>query len=248
MSNELRAGIALAILAIVMPSRSFGASDWLEPEEGLLAGYAGPTPDGLLVRRALFEGDAYRQCQLVSRPAFGAETAVFIRDEADGAIVVSRTIKQKAWTKIAEDAERIAKRKGIPLSAAFETLTLERIRTAVDERTAPLDRKSADAVMDTCREVLLHTRYTADPTRGFDGVSYHAGHWAVGTFLAAKTWSPKPGTVAREFVDMEVVLKEYVDAEPRTRDATRAKLLAKAKQLLARVTSRTPTEAPATRR
>ena len=71
--------------------------------------------------------------------------------------------------------------------------------------------------------------------RGLDGESYHAGHWIQGEFLSGQTWSPEPGTIARDFVEMEGALKAYADGDSSKRDALRKELLVKVKKLGARL-------------
>jgi hypothetical protein len=192
-------------------ARAAATEGWLEPEEGVFAGYAAPWPTELKVRRVLLGDDHYRGCQLVTLPSFGNDKVVFIRDGRPDLEVVSRTI-----------------------------VTQSRNRSRVDTKTAPLDHDSALEVLETCEAVLVRTRYPPEPTAGLDGIVYHAGHWAPGTFLAGQAWSPKPGTIAREFVALEDALAAYAESPPERRPAAKSALLEKARALLKRVKAADP--------
>ena len=179
---------------------------------GIFASWGGPDPYLLVLRPALLQGEHYRQCQLVSLPSFAPANVVFIRDERGQATVVSRTVKEPLWSTMIGDVPKRRKDKSADNGVTAQGITIDQIESVVDTRTASIDRATADLVMNVCREVLLRTRYADAPTRGNDGVDYHAGHWIEGTFLAGETWSPKPGTIAREFVDMEDALAAYAKA------------------------------------
>lgn len=235
---SIRPEVVVVLVAVGMAARAPGAgavSNWLEPEEGVFAGYTGPEPYEMLLRQALIGDDHYRHCQLMRLPSFGRESVVYILDEGDSPTVVSRTMKEPLWGRIQRDVRRADGEPSSRARAAAQATAFETARSAVETKRAPIDRASADAVMDACREVLLGTRYAADPTRGNDGVTYHAGHFSSGTFLSGQAWSPKAGTIARDFVEMEEALDAYATAAPSKRDAAKALLLARAKALLGRV-------------
>jgi len=233
------AAVCAAAMAAGVPLAQ-AESNWLEPEEGTFAGYTGPWSYDLLLRAAMLEDDHYRECQLLRLPTFGQDGVVYIVDRGASLTVVSRTMKEEPWGQIQRDLVRTSndpsRQRAIALARAFDA-----VRSAADTKTAPIDRATANTVMDACREVLLGTRYTAEPTRGNDGVGYHAGHWISGTFLAGQTWSPKPGTIAREFVDMEEALAAYATAEPSKRDTLKVALLKRATLLLRRAQASTAT-------
>jgi hypothetical protein len=238
---------SVALVTILGQFAASAASNWLEPEEGTFAGAGSGSlsPSDLLLRLALFQDDAYRMCLLVEMPSLvGSPTAVYIRETEGHAVVISRRAKEEPLADMLHKVEERAKKKSISIDAGLETIPVEQIRSAVDTKTADLDRDTAHAVMDACREVLLQARYVREPTRGNDGTMYHAGHWIPGTFLAGQTWSPKPGTVAREFVEMETALRDYAESSAAKRAAAKANLLGRAKGLLRRVESAAPT-APA---
>jgi len=227
----------MAVCAAAMATRvptAHAESGWLEPEEGTFAGYTGPDSYELLLRHAMLEDDHYRGCQLLRLPAFGQESVVYIVDRAGSLTVVNRTMKEELWGRIQRDIQGTAKERSSD-RAAVQAGAFDAVRSAVDTKTAPIDRASANTILDACREVLLGTRYAAEPTRGNDGVSYHAGHWMSGTFLAGQTWSPKAGTIAREFVDMEEALAAYAAAVPSKRDTLKSAVLNRATLLLRRV-------------
>lgn len=234
---------SVALVTVLGQCAASAASDWLEPEEGTFvrAGSGSLSPSERLLRRALFQDDAYRMCLLVEMPSLvGSPTAVYIRDMGGHAVAVSRRAREQPLTDMLHKVEETAKVRSMSLDAAVETISLEQMRSAVDTKTADLDRATAHAVMDACREVLLQARYVREPTRGNDGTIYHAGHWISGTFLAGRTWSPKTGTVAREFIEMETALRDYAESSPAERATAEANLLRRAKDLLRRVESSAP--------
>jgi hypothetical protein len=193
--------VTVASALTASPRIAAEESEWLEPEEGVFAGYDGPNPFELALRQVLLEGDHYRACQLVSMPSFASERAVFIRDEGPGPVtVVSRVLKQQPSPAPTPGEKTTDAAKGpvksITFADFYKRLALDTIRATVETKTASLDRQSADEVMKACREVLLRTCYSPEPRRGNDGVIYHAGHWVSGTFLAGQTWSPKAGTIS----------------------------------------------------
>jgi len=212
-------------------------SNGLEPEEGIFASNAGPGPYRLALRRALLEDDRYRRCQLMTLPSFEPESVVYIQKKDGETTVISRTLKRQLWGQMMAEMRNPAKDNSINLGAASRAKALDRIQVAVEVKTARIDEQSADLIMKVCERVLLGTRYPGNPTHGLDGVRYHAGHWIPGAFLAGQTWSPRPGTVARDFVDMEDFLAAYAKSPPSSREAAKESLLAKARQLLKRLTS-----------
>jgi hypothetical protein len=107
----------------------------------------------------------------------------------------------------------------------------------VDTRTAILDTDAATNVGEACRDVLLQVSYQNYGPDGLDGTTYHAGHWISGTFFSGQTWSPEEGTVAADFVAMEMTLQAYAKATAEERTAIKSDLLGKAKRLKARVGS-----------
>jgi hypothetical protein len=229
----------VALAALVLSFARPAASEGLEPEEGVFAGYAPPTPYELLVRQALLGDDRYRLCQMVYLPSFRQESAVYIAHEKGKAfVVVSRTLKKQLWSQMLGEMEKASPTKNsISLDSIYQSAALHKIRAAVDTRTATLDAEVATSVAETCRDVLLRVSYPKESTAGLDGTTYHAGHWIPGAFLSGKTWSPTKGTAAAEFVAMEMALQAYADSTTKERAALRLDLLEKAKRLKARVNS-----------
>lgn len=124
--------------------------DGLEPEEGLFAGHSEPAPYELVLRRALFGEDHYRLCQLVVLPSFAPEAAVYMtRGEKRGSTftVISRTLKKQLWGKMMKELETKAENKSFKLDSASQSIALERLRMAVETRTAPLDAATSERLM-----------------------------------------------------------------------------------------------------
>ena len=228
---------SIVLPALVLLVASPAASEGLEPEEGVFAGYGAPTPYELLVRQALLGDDRYRLCQMVYLPSFHQESAVYIAHQEDKAfVVVSRTMKKQLWSQMLGEMEKASPTKNsISLNSIYQSAALQKIRAAVAVKTAALDADAATIVTEACRDVLLSVSYPKEATAGLDGTIYHAGHWIPGAFLSGKTWSPTKGTVAADFVAMEMTLQAYADAATESRAAVRRDLLDKAKALEARM-------------
>jgi hypothetical protein len=228
----MRLARLLLILSILMDAVSASA-DGLEPEEGVFAGHSPPSPYDLVLRQALIGDDRYRLCQMVYLPSFHEESAVYITHERGKPfVVVSRTIKKQLWTRMLDEMEKASPTKNsFSMDSMYQSAALKRIRAAVDTRTTNLDDDVATIVVDACRDVLLQVRYPKNSTMGLDGTAYHAGHWIPGAFLSGKTWSPKEGTVAADFVAMEMVLQAYANSTSEKKATLKSDLLAKAKHL-----------------
>jgi hypothetical protein len=225
-------GVGL-LMAVIGPPTRATAAEFLEPEEGVFAGYVGPEPYQLVLRRALLAGDNYRLCQLVTVPSFSQESAVYMVRGQDGRVnVVSRVLRDQLWTSMLGEMQKTAKNNAISLDAVAQSIALEKLRTAVDTHRVSLDTKTAEMALGLCRDVLLRTRYPDSPTAGLDGTTYYAGHWIQGAFLGAHTWSPEKGTLAADFVAMERALQGYADSTENGRAQAKVDLIAKA-QLLA---------------
>jgi hypothetical protein len=233
MANVRFVALAAVVLSFARPA----ASEGLEPEQGVFAGYGPPTPYELLVRQALLGDDRYRLCQMVYLPSFHQESAVYITHEKGKAfVVISRSLKKQLWGQMLGEMEKASPSKNsISLDSIYQSAALQKIRAAVDTRTADLDAEAAGSVVEACRDVLLRVSYPKEATAGADGTIYHAGHWIPGVFLSGKTWSPTKGTVAAEFVAMEMALQAYADSTTEGRAALRLDLLEKVKRLRARL-------------
>jgi len=219
--------------------RSAAGDDDLEPETGIFADYGPPRPYDLFLRRAFFDEDHYRLCQLLIVPSFESESAVYLTEEDGGPRrVVSRTMKTQVWASMTQAMRGACAGNSFTLDAASQGAALAQLRAAVETRATEIDAASADLVENACRSVLLRVRYPAqDLTRVVahaDGTTYHAGHWIPGNFLACTTWSPVAGTLSSEFVNMELALKAYAEAAPGARPKILADLAAKARQVLQR--------------
>jgi hypothetical protein len=183
------------------------------------------TAHDLVLSEALLEGHRYRECQLVSLPSWRAPSAVYMVPGETGSVtVVSRTV----WYQ-----RRSSRSTG-----------LKKMRASVATHTAELDGPTARMLAVLCRDVLLRARYPDKSYIGFDGTTFHAGHQLPGAFLTGKTWSPKPSTLAGEFVEMELALQAFAESAPEQREAARADLKAKAEHVAARLKG-TATSTPA---
>jgi len=232
MRSESRSILAIATLLTALAAGAAVAAENLEPEEGVFAGYLGPEPYELVLRRALLEDDHYRLCQLLVVPSFSQESVVYIVEGQDHSMtVVSRAVRKQLWASMLEEMKRTATSNSIRLDGAAQSIALEKIRAAVETHRTGLDGSTASMVLGLCRAVLLRTRYPETPSRGLDGTTYHAGHWIEGAFLAGHTWSPKAGTVTGDFVEMELALQSYADAPEGRRAPAKANLIAKARRL-----------------
>jgi hypothetical protein len=206
----------------------------LEPEEGVFAGHSAPDPYELVLRRALLEGDHYRLCQLVVMPSFSSEAGVYmIRGEKRGSsfTVISRTMKKQLWSRMMKELEKQCEGNSISLDAASQSIALQKLRAAVDTRTATLDAPTSERLARVCATVLRRVRYPRVASVGTDGTTYHAGTWVPGAFLAGKTWSPEEGTLAASFVDLELALKAYAEAPALQQSAAKENLVQAAEQV-----------------
>lgn len=205
----------------------------LEPETGVFGNLGPPDPYTLTLRNALLGQDAYRQCQLLVAPSFEAEYAVYMVKASDGsATVVSRTLDRQLWGELMADIRRSSKSRSYSIGASAQQAALKRSKApGVRTHRAVLDAESTERLGGICRDVLLQVRYPQQPSRGVDGVSYHAAHWEPGLVLSGATWSPEDDSLAGAFVAMELALKAYADAPATQREARRRDLSDRARQV-----------------
>ena len=64
------------------------------------------------------------------------------------------------------------------------------------------------------------------------------GHWIPGALLSGTTWSPEPGTLARELVELGELLKLYSEARAEERQQIGADLVARAGKIERRLGKR----------
>jgi hypothetical protein len=231
MRVSLATGAFLFVSLLWLPARG----NDLEPETGAFGGYAPPEPYELMLRRVLFEDDAYRLCQFAVLPSFQPEWAVYIVESDTGkATLISRTLKQEMWTSMMGEMAKVASTGSIEHDAISQSRALHKLRVATNTKRVELDAKMVSQLGAACEAVLLRVRYPTTRTIGADGTTYHVGHWVPGAFLSGKTWSPKPGTLARDYVNLGATLKKYADAKPGARPRIRAALLASADRLVRR--------------
>jgi hypothetical protein len=114
-----------------------------------------------------------------------------------------------------------------------QAAALAKIHASVDVERAELDQPTVDLLAQACESVLRRTRYKG-PSGGVDGVEYHAGHWMRGLSLAGQVHSPKPGTIAHDYVILGETLKAFARSTPPQRDAIRGELVSKAEHLIDR--------------
>jgi hypothetical protein len=207
-----------------------------EPEESTFS-LARPDPYSLRLRDALFANDAYRLCQLVTVPSFDRESAVYISVDEGVASVISRTLNEQLWglMMIQIQIQSGGPKPGKPVDTGPEAqaAALAKIHASADVDRAGLDWATVELLARACEGVLRRTRYQG-PSGGVDGVEYHAGHATRGLSLAGRTHSPKPGTIAHDYVILGETLKAFARSTPPQRDAIRAELVAKAERLIDR--------------
>lgn len=74
---------------------------------------------------------------------------------------------------------------------------------------APIDRNTAERLSKLCLASLT-TRVGDCGRLGYDGVWYHAAHpGPAHGYAMASFWSPKPGTLAHDFVKVAEALRDY---------------------------------------
>lgn len=222
----------LVCLSILSPMRASGQG--FEPEEGLFADPEALDPSTLELRRALLPETDWKLCLLVAMPSFEPQYAVYIVGEEGSSTVVSRTLT-KIYPRRAS---------GELVKSGQESDLLELVVT----RRAPLDAETHRLLNQVCIRVLRSVQYSEESKRRFegrersirlDGITYHASHWVPGAVMAGSAYTPAPGSLAAEFIDMELALKAYADAEPGpSRETFKAVLLKKARGLTARLSVR----------
>jgi hypothetical protein len=232
--------VALAsLVAGVAATTSPVRADELEPETGTFAGFGPPEPYELLVRRAMFEEDTYRQCQFVVLPSFAAENAVYILEPKDAEpVVISRTLKRDLWASMMEELSKSCANGSFQLDVAAESFALSKLQTVTETHRAKLSRPIAETLNGVCRDVLLRVRYPKSQRFGADGTTYHMGHWIQGAFLAGTTWSPRSDTLPGAFVELGERLKAYAHAAPDERKQAEVRLIAQASQVRSRISSK----------
>ena len=228
--------IRIAMLCVLLsPVAAAVEPNDLWPEDGV---FSGPQPDPYYVhvRQALLQDDNYPLCELLVIPSFSTESVVYVvQDKAGKATVISRSLKRQLWGEMSQEIKREAHSNSYSLGSAAQVRALQHVRPIVETHTADLDKEAADLMYDVCKRTLLRVHYPSFVPGGLDGEAYHAGHWIEGEFLSGQTWSPEPGTIARDFIEMEAALKAFADADATRRVAARTELLVKVKKLGARL-------------
>jgi hypothetical protein len=244
--------LVLVILMVIAASAEAGrvCAEDLEPEEGVFAGDSALGPYELVLRRSLLDGDRYRLCQLVVVPSFSAEMAVYMvsgEEPGEAFTVIARTMKKQLWNRMMKELEKGRQGESISLDDAAQSTALQKLRTAVDTRTATLDLSTGERIAQVCENVLRRVRYPQEDVSGLDGTTYHAGHWVPGAFLAGKTWSPEKGTLAASFVEMELALKKYAEVPVAQRSAAKEDLIRMAERIEKQLAAKNSGAEPANR-
>lgn len=220
--------LILALFATMLLCGTSAQADGFEPETGVFAEYA-PEPYHLIWHQILFGEDRYRFCQLVTLPSFEPASVVYFVQSKNGSVtVVSRTLKPKLWDKMFKEMEKAG---NISLDVESQSKAIEKLNIAVDTKRAILDFATAQQLSDICTEVLLQVHYPERRERGFDGTTYHVSTWITGGYLSGMAWSPANGTLAQEFVAMELALKAYAESPLAERSKVKTELLKKANHL-----------------
>jgi hypothetical protein len=238
MCRPLAAALAVTAALLALQAQAQG----LEPEPGVFASEYAAEPVSLALRDALLGGHAYRQCQFLVEPALRTPYAVFLVRQADGAVVISRTLDDRRWGQLYGELTRALKPDVFPLDPAAERALLKRFPLVAQTRQAPLDADSAAVLTALCRDVLLQARYPRKFEEGLDGVTYHAGHWTRDRFLSGTAWSPDANSLAGDYVAMGQALKAFAEAPPAQREARRGELLERAKRVADRLRDSRPME------
>lgn len=234
----VRRAIGLLALSSLVLYGARAQADEFVPEQGVFGESSDFGPYELALQRVLLADDYERRCQLVTLPSFQAESAVyFLRPETGGAIVISRTLKSGLWSDL---MRQMAETGGgsFSLDAASQQAALDQLRSAAETRRAPLDVATADLLETVCAKVLAgvhHPKNSGALTIRLDGTTYHAGHWIPGAFLTATAWSPPPGSIAREFVTLEVLLKAYAESAAGDQPPIKLALVSQANKILHRL-------------
>lgn len=148
MTWSLRGFGAFAALVAVTALGSPGArAEELEPETGTFAGFGPPRPYELLVRRALFEDDTYRECQFVVLPSFAAEHAVYILMPKDAQpLVISRSLKQDLWASMMTELTKSCPSGSFELDPLAESYALSKVRATTASCRIRGTRQAAQGV------------------------------------------------------------------------------------------------------
>jgi hypothetical protein len=103
---------------------------------------------------------------------------------------------------------------------------------------ATIGRTDADLLERLWVTMLARVHYDEEPSQGFDGVSYHAAHFADGFgYRSGKAWSPRSGTLASDFIAVAEHLLEYAKAKEGESEVVRHSLIAKAEASIERALS-----------
>lgn len=189
------------------------APEALQPEDGRFGGDRFGY-EAAVAQLLVGEHDR-RECQMVFMPSFVTESLVFIvpSDASEMATVVAKEPEQQIWGAMsnAVAAPVVA---DASVAAAEETYRMPNIM----RWEAPIDAETASVLAQVWAKALSGTRYPEDPIEGLDGETYHVAHFATGVgYRFGQTWSPPPGTVLADFVDLGMALRDY----PRKRESER---------------------------
>ena len=192
-----------------------------QPEDGEFVGRE--TDDHYrLISQALLGEHSHRKCQMLFLPSFAPEGAVYV-------------------VRFPEDASGLVVVKEFELDsrpALLDAQSLDTPYTRVQRWEARLEGKDADLLETLWVTMLSRVHYEEEPTGGFDGVEYHAAHFARGFgYRSGKTWSPHSGTLASDFIAVAEELQEFAKEKEVEREVVRRRLMAKAGALLERTRS-----------
>jgi len=233
--------LLVAVSAASFPNIAHGSEPAiLEPDDGIFSTYGPIDPYYIRVNELLLADHQYRKCQMLFMPAFQNEGIVYIvRDQDSTKIsVVTKEIQPKLWSAMMDVLWRESDGKSISLKADSQYHALNKVTVHVTTKTAQIDPATADLLEAIWEAILKNIEYPDLATYGKDGVTYHAAHYFSGLgYRAGKTWSPKKGTQASDFIQIAEALRDFANADEKVQPAKHEQLLALAKGFRGRLGS-----------
>lgn len=212
--------------------------DHLEPEDGYFAEYGGPDPYDLRVAELLLGEHGYRRCQMVFKPSFEAERAVYIvrEDEKRDAVVVARELAPPLWNSMSVILQLESTDGTVSYSRESRRNALDKVTVEVVESSAVLDAATAELLEEVWALALMQTRHPTHAVHGFDGTLYHAASWVRGFgYHTGKIWTPPPGSKPWDLVELAEALEEFALSGESERSAARRRLIRLAELLRKRL-------------
>lgn len=204
-------------------------SDHLHPEEGPFHARAFEPYLAALTRLLITE--ERRVLQMVTLPSFHRESAVYVRQEWSGPLVVSARLESNLRGQLAERVREKADGKPVTLRTEELYATLGEWQPTVEVARAPIGEPLLTQLERLWHEALMGTRYPAKALVHVDGTRYH---FSTRTMFG-RTWSPSRGSRMAALVDVGEKLASYAWAPEAQRAAAGEELLAEVDALLQRL-------------